>query len=124
MVSVKRLLKWEELITKKYGLEFGEIPENQKHIKEVEYSSFHTFKTKLYMYLVRTEIKTIDLSDCINMFGFLDLSKIESKTHNKMIDIGIEQDGSWTYIMSLKEMCKIVYTKDEYKLICKSMSRY
>lgn len=124
MVSLEKIKLWQKLFSKKYGVEFEEFGEEAKNIKEVSYRIFRINKLKAYQEVVRWNTKTIDLRDCVNMIGLLDLFKLEARTHNKMIDMGIQQGGSCAYSMTLKEMCKIVYTKEEFKTICKSMSSY
>lgn len=124
MVSLEKIKLWQKLFSKKYGIEFEVFGEEAKSIKEVPYKNFKSYKLKAYQDVVRWNTKTIDLQDCMNMIGLLDLFKLEARTHNKMIDMGIQQGGSCAYSMTLKEMCKIVYTKEEFKTICKSISSY
>lgn len=124
MVSISKIKLWQKLVSEKYDVEFEEFGEDFIGVKQIPYKKFRNYKLKVYQDIVRWNTKTVYLQDCMNMIGYLDLFKLEARTHNKMIDMGIPRGWSCSYGMPLKEMCKIVYTKEEFKTICKSISNY
>ena len=117
MIKIERVLLWLELFNKKYNTDF--IISDLNGQKECTYKQFKRYKEKCYSYLIMhtDTIKTINLNKYHDIFGELNLFKLDSVLFNRLSVIFYNKIHS----MSLKEKCKYTFTSFEYKIIVKFM---